>query len=69
MRFADPTFLDMVVRRRANYKICNPDNKTRLSLLLAEQITRGHASAEERVLSLQHWVGEAIPTSSRTTSR
>ena len=39
MRFKDPTFVDMVVRRRANYKIANPDNKTRLCYLFADAIT------------------------------
>ncbi len=61
MRFADPTFVDMALRRRANYKICNPDNKTRICLLLAEQITRGYETNVERVLAIQRWVGVAIP--------
>lgn len=61
MRFADPTFLDMVVRRRANYKIVNPDNATRLCWLLADAVTRRVEGELARVLALQEWVGETLP--------
>ena len=61
MHFADPTFLDMVVRRRANYKISNPDNKTRLCWLIADAVTRRIEGDLPRVLALQEWVGEALP--------
>lgn len=61
MKFSDPTFIDMAVRRRANYKICNPDNKTRLCWLYADAITRGVEGDEARVLAIQRWVGEVAP--------
>jgi|GEM_PF-1548647 len=61
MQFADPTFVDMVVRRRANYKIVNPDNKTRLCWLYADAVTRHIARDLDRVLALQEWVGETTP--------
>jgi len=61
MRFTDPTFIDMAVRRRASYKICNPDNKTRLCWLFADAITRGIESNIDRVLALQRWVGVTAP--------
>jgi len=61
MHFADPTFLDMIVRRRANYKICNPDNKTRLCWLYADAVTRRVEGDLARVLALQEWVGETAP--------
>jgi len=61
MQFADPTFLDMIVRRRANYKICNPDNKTRLCWLLADAVTRRVEGDLARVEALREWAGEAAP--------
>ena len=61
MRFKDPTFVDMVVRRRANYKIANPDNKTRLCYLFADAITRNIQGDTEGVLAIQRWVGETAP--------
>jgi hypothetical protein len=61
MQFADPTFLDMIVRRRANYKICNPDNKTRLCWLFADAVTRRVEGDLARVTALQEWVGETAP--------
>lgn len=61
MRFRDPTFVDMAVRRRANYRIANPDDKTRLCYLFADAITRPLSSDVDRVLALQRWVGETAP--------
>lgn len=61
MRFTDPTFVDMVVRRRASYKICNPDNKTRLCYLFAEAITHGIEAGSDRALALLRWVGVTVP--------
>jgi len=61
MHFKDPTFADMVVRRRSSYKISNPDSKTRLCYLFAEAITRGIEDDVERVLAIQRWVGETAP--------
>ena len=61
MRFADPTFIDMVVRRRANYKICNPENKTRLCYLFANTIVEGIEDDVERVLAISRWVGATAP--------
>jgi len=61
MQFTDPTFVDMVVRRRANYKICNPENKTRLCFLLADAITDGVEGDLERVLAIMRWVGLSVP--------
>ena len=57
MRFADPTFIDLAVRRRASYKICNPDGKTRLCYLLADAITNGIEASFERVCALMRWAG------------
>lgn len=61
MRFRDPTFVDMLVRRRANYKITNPDSKTRLCYLYADAVTQGIQGDVERVLALQRWVGVVAP--------
>lgn len=69
MKFTDPTFVDMVVRRRANYKICNPDDKTRLCYLFAQEITRGFESHTDRVLAIQRWVGVAAPHVMRHDTR
>jgi len=61
MRFADPTFIDLAVRRRASYKICNPDGKTRLCYLLADAITYGIEASLDRVCALMRWTGVSVP--------
>ena len=61
MRFTDPTFADMAVRRRANYKIANPDDKTRLCFLFAEAVTHGIEGDLDRVEAILRWVGVTVP--------
>jgi hypothetical protein len=60
-RFDDPTFIDGLVRRRANYKIADFNGDTRVLLLLAEAVTAPYDSDLQRVRGLQKWVCGAIP--------
>jgi hypothetical protein len=59
--FDDPTFVDSVVRRRANYKIADFNGDTRILLLLAEAITAPYPNDRERILALQKWVCGTVP--------
>jgi hypothetical protein len=60
-RFDDATFIDGVVRRRANYKIADFNGDTRVLWLLADAITAPYGTAKERILALQRWVCAAVP--------
>ncbi len=60
-QFDDPTFIDSLVRRRANYKIADFNGDNRILYLLAHAVTDRRETDRERIQALQKWVCETVP--------